>query len=178
MDPETPVRLEYDDQTYVLRKGVWYDTGFLAASNVVQNKLNALYSSRLDYSSMTLSKMLAIADGYKASESYDLAIQVYQKSLTVCSVEDARYILPRITSCYRSTNQSHKAIAVNHEARQRFGMEAISPALLTSIAAAYCDILEYENARKCCDWAYAMLKGKSSPELSNVYGRIEKEQRP
>ena len=172
---DVPIRLEYDDQVFALRNGIWYDVNFLTAPRVVQNKLNALYSAKFDYSSMALREKVHLADGFKAGESYDLAIQIYQRALTNSTVEDARYILPRITSCYRSMNQPDKAIAVNREAKQKFGLEAITPVLLISIAAAYCDLHEYEEAKKCCDRAYVMLKRKSSPELSNVYGRIEKE---
>ena len=51
----------------------------------------------------------------------------------------------------------------------------ITPALLTSAAAAYCDLGDYDRAKKCCDRAFAQLNGKRNGELSAVYGRIKKE---
>ena len=55
--------------------------------------------------------------------------------------------------------------------------ECVFCATLTSIAAAYCDLEEYEKARQFCDIAYAEQGGGTGikTELSLVYQRIEKE---
>ena len=58
-----------------------------------------------------------------------------------------------------------------------YGEEIINEALLTSVAAAYCDIDEPENALKCCRWAYKVLKineKDKSLELSKVFTRAKK----
>ena len=61
--------------------------------------------------------------------------------------------------------------------KKKYGVEIVNEALLTSVAAAYCDIGEPENAIKCCNWAYRVLKTKltdKSLELSNVYLRAHR----
>ncbi len=49
----------------------------------------------------------------------------------------------------------------------------MSPTLLTSIAAAYCDIGDVEEARRMANSARAMQGGNSSKELISVYARIK-----
>lgn len=48
-----------------------------------------------------------------------------------------------------------------------------SAALFTSIAAAYCDIDNYETARKFANLARSISGMESSPELISVYKRIK-----
>ena len=63
------------------------------------------------------------------------------------------------------------------EAKAKYGEEIINQVLLTSVAAAYCDLGEPENALKCCRWGYKILKdcnGEQSLELSNVFLRAKK----
>ena len=57
----------------------------------------------------------------------------------------------------------------------QYGGRLLSPALCTSVAAAYCDIKDYKKAKDCADKAYAMSGGKAAGELAAVYGRIRKE---
>jgi hypothetical protein len=73
-----------------------------------------------------------------------------------------------MTSCYRQTGQAQKAIDILAEATKRFGQSMVTSALLTSVAAAYCDLGDYIRAKKCCDRAYASSckrQEKSSPVL-------------
>ena len=61
--------------------------------------------------------------------------------------------------------------------KSTYGEEIINEALLTSVAAAYCDLYEPENAIMCCKWAYKVLKSntdESSFELANVFLRAKK----
>ena len=67
-----------------------------------------------------------------------------------------------------------KVIDLFSETKRKYGTDFITPVLLTSVAAAYCDLKEYENALRCCKWAYKKFGG-FNPNLSNVYTRIKKE---
>lgn len=61
--------------------------------------------------------------------------------------------------------------------KAHYGETIINEALLTSVAAAYCDLGEPENAIRCCKWAYKVLKTnttESSIELANVFIRANK----
>ena len=53
----------------------------------------------------------------------------------------------------------------------------LSVPLLTSLAAAYCDVGNYELAKKCANKAYAIQGGGKNyqTELSLVFQRIKKE---
>ena len=55
-----------------------------------------------------------------------------------------------------------------------FGEPRASHVFLVSVAAAYCDIGDYDSAKKCCNKAYAKLNGQHNDELSLVYKRIQK----
>lgn len=70
-----------------------------------------------------------------------------------------------------------EVIKINKEAYGICGKSVFSVPLYTSIAAAYCDLEEYEKARQFCDIAYAEQGGGIGikTELSLVYQRIEKE---
>jgi tetratricopeptide (TPR) repeat protein len=165
--------VEYEGQKFSKRKGIWYDPSFMAAPINVQKKLNTLAVSQIDYDTMTLQQIIDIANGFKASESYGLALKAYDKALEKSDIDKVKYVLPLITSCYRAINKPEKALEVYNRAKQEYGNPIIKPVLLTSVAAAYCDINEYEKAKECCDRAFAMSGGRGSGELMLVYSRIK-----
>ena len=55
----------------------------------------------------------------------------------------------------------------------KYGDSILSSVVLTSVAAAYCDIDNFEMAKKCCDRARAMSGSKTSEELHMVYQRLK-----
>ena len=81
--------------------------------------------------------------------------------------------MPVETSLLRLAHTPQKAIELYEMQVAKFGKEVESPQLLTSIAAAYCDVRDYANAKRLCDRAYAW--GGHSYELSAVYGRMKAE---
>ncbi|WP_092637681.1 tetratricopeptide repeat protein [Acetanaerobacterium elongatum] len=165
--------IKYEGRTYTKVNGKWFDSMNMIAPLSVQSRLNFTFSKGLDYDTMDVSELIKVADDYKASQSFGLALKAYESAIKKSDNNQVAHILPRITSCYRSVGQPEKAIQVNSWAKKLFGASIISPALLTSIAAAYCDMGEYDNAKRCCDRAYAMAGGKGFIELSLVYKRIE-----
>ena len=140
----------------------------------MQNILNQLYLKTIDCSNYSVAELVAEGDRLKESTSYSNAIYFYEKALEECDEVTYKYILPRITSCYRKCNIPRKVIDLFAETKSLFGTDFITPVLLTSVAAAYCDLKEYENALKCCRWAYKTF-GEFSPNLHNVWERIKKE---
>ena len=103
-----------------------------------------------------------------------LALKFYEEAARRADSETMAYLLPRISSCYRSNGQPKKAINTFIRAVEMFGESIASHVFLTSVAAAYCDIGDYESAKKCCNKAYAKLNGQRNDELSLVYKRIQK----
>ena len=118
--------------------------------------------------------LVAEGDKFKESTSYLSAIKFYEKALEDCDEATYKYVLPRITSCYRKCHMPRKVIELFSDTKRVFGTEFITPVLLTSVAAAYCDLKEYDNALKCCRWAYKNFE-EFDPLLSNVWARIKKE---
>ena len=69
------------------------------------------------------------------------------------------------------------AIALNREMHGKYGRDVFSVPLYTSVAAAYCDVGDFETAKKVCDYAYFRQGGGTGEknELSLVYRRILKQ---
>ena len=83
-------------------------------------------------------------------------------------------LLPVYTSCCREMNQPQRAIAC---AEKLLPICGGSSATYTSLAAAYCDVGDYENAKRCAGIAYAKQGGGQgyTTEVSLVFKRIQKE---
>lgn len=167
-------KIEYNGEIYTRRTSKWFDSRNLVVYDTLQNILNQMYLQTCDLSKYNVEELVREGDKFKESTSYISAIKFYEKALEDCDEETHRYILPRITSCYRKCNMPRKVIELFSETKSKYGTDFITPVLLTSVAAAYCDLKEYENALKCCKWAYKTFD-KFSPNLSNVWARIKKE---
>ena len=166
--------IEYNGEIFTRNNSKWVDSRHIAVYDGLQNILNQMYLETLDYSDYSVEELLAEGDKLKESSSYLSAIRFYEKALEECDEVTYKYILPRITSCYRKCNMPRKVIELFAETKSLFGTGFITPVLLTSVAAAYCDLKEYENELRCCRWAYKTF-GKFEPSLSNVWARIKKE---
>ena len=167
--------IEYEGKIYYRRKGIWYDSTYCEVLTHLQEKLNEAYNETMNYEEMNYYSIIKIADDFKKSNSFSMAIKTYEKALDKTNkVENIKYILQRITSCYRKNKQAHKAIELYTKICKEYGYGILNEVLLTSIAAAYCDLGEYENAKKCANKAYAITNGKCSEELKLVYQRMEK----
>ena len=170
--------LTYEGKKYTRNGEKWVDSDSLAVPQYLQKILNTLYSRDLNIDSLSYNECKEEGDKCKKTESYALAVKYYEKALEKAhSSWPIARILPRLTSCYRKLGKPEKVIEVLAYAKGECGEEIISEALLTSAAAAYCDMNEPENALKCCRWAYSVLKIKTdefSPELANVFERANK----
>ena len=169
--------LEYKGNIYRRYSAKWCDDRNLIVHEMLQKELNNEYAKTLDISEWDVRSLITEGDKYKASATYILAIRFYEEACKKCGRTDITYILPRISSCYRKAHQPSKAIALFSFAKQKFGANIMTEPLLTTVAAAYCDLGEYEKAKKCCNIAYTNNAGMVSNELRMVYKRIEKETR-
>ena len=168
---------EYNGKTYYRNNSKWVDADCLVVPIYLQHILNTL-TFREDIDSISYEEAKSEGDKYKASESYNLAIKYYEEALKKAdNFSRVSVILPRITSCYRKTGTPRKVIELLSEAKAKYGEDIVNKALLTSVAAAYCDLGEPKNAIRCCRWAYKVLKAESnepSLELSSVFIRAHK----
>lgn len=169
---------KYEGKVYTRSNLKWVDKDHMVVPVYLQNILNVLFYRDQDLSQMSYDDAKREGDKAKQSESYQLAVKYYECALeNADSMASVSVVLPRLTSCYRQMNQPSKVIELLSEMKSTYGEEIINEALLTSVAAAYCDLGEPENAIKCCKWAYRVLKAhtsESSFELANVFMRANK----
>ena len=166
-------KLILEGKTYIRQSGKWVDSRNMVVHEGLQRDLNKEFVKQIQLDSLSIEECLAQGDAFKNSGSSALALKFYEKAADKADRQTMSYILPRMTSCYRQTGQAQKAIDILTKATHQFGRGMVTPALLTSVAAAYCDLEDYARAKKCCDRAYAS-GGKGSAELSLVYDRIHK----
>ena len=168
-------KITYKNNIYTKRNGKWVDTRNFLVNDALQIELNHIYACSIDISSLSPKECISQGDEFKHNGSFNAALRFYEAAIKVADFQSMEYILPRMTSCYRKVGSPEKAIEVLSYAKSKYDKEIISPALLTSAAAAYCDMHDYENALKCCHRAYALSNGFPSADLLLVYKRIDKE---
>ena len=168
-------KIDYNGESYRRNNSKWVDSRHLVVHETLQRTLNRLYLETLDYSAYSVEELVKEGDKFKESSSYQYAIAFYEKGVAICDEATLSYILPRITSCYRKCNMPRKVIDLFADTKNKYGTNFITPVFLTSVAAAYCDLREYENALRCCKWAYKNFGGEFNSNLSSVWARIKKE---
>jgi len=163
--------LLYNGVKYVRRNNHWLK-GWEVVPEVLQRKLNKAFLEAADYSSLSLEEALKQADKFKASGDFLLAAKCYEEIVKRGNQQQVAVIIPRLSSCYRGIKQPEKSIELMTLYKERYGSKVISSIMFTSVAAAFCDLGKWDEAKKCIDRAYAMT-GHSTPEISAVYGRIK-----
>lgn len=167
---------EYQGKLYTRNNSKWVDKDHMVVPVYLQHILNTLTFDEDE--ALSYEEAKSEGDKYKAGESYKLAVKYYEEALKKAdNFPRVATVLPRITSCYRKIGEARKAINLLSEVKSKYGEDIINTPLLTSVAAAYCDLGEPENAIRCCKWAYKTLKSESSEgsaELSNVFTRAKK----
>ncbi len=166
--------LDYNNKKYIRVNGKWVDPKTYMTVPYLQSTLDNLWSLQNPKENLPIEKLVVEADRLKEAGNYGLASKYYETALKNSSV-DHRYVLPRLTSCYRLQGLPGKAIEYYKYTSALYGNRIQSAPLFTSIAAAYCDIQDYESAKRFADRAFAFSKGTASGELAAVYGRIRKE---
>ena len=169
--------LAFEGKKYFRYKDKWINDDDMVVCLDLQEKLNRRYAEIVDLSSVDAETLIREADKFKRSESFTLAIRYYEEAVKKSDGRTIASIFPRLSSCYRMCGQARKAIDLLTEAKKKHGKEIIKPELLTSAAAAYCDLEEYDNAKKCADRARAMMGRQSSDYLIAVYRRIKSEKK-
>lgn len=167
--------MEYDGEIYINRNGKWHNKSYCEVPVSLQLKLNSVYNNSINKKIMTYTQLIKLGDKYKNSGSYTLAIEAYEKALSKkINNDNIRYILPRITSCYRKSNQARKAVELYSNVCKKYGYDILNVPLLASVAAAYCDLGEYYSAKKCVNKALKLLQGECPDELKSLIIKINK----
>ena len=171
------LKIELDGEVYYYNNGVFTDSSFIEVDVTTMKKLSGLLFVDTDYKNLSKNELLKFVTEAKEVAQYQLTKDACIYGME--KYEDDPFfitrILPVITSCYRLVGDPKGAIEIASKYLNSFKYESV--ALLTSLAAAYCDIKDYDNALKCAKKAYAKQGGGtgSKTELSLVFMRIKKE---
>lgn len=167
-------KFEFEDETYYINGESVYDSHFIAISADVAVRVIGAYFETIDYKNMSEDELVDFVRYIYKLKAYYLCDRVFKYGFEKFGKYDfARRLASTMTSVYRNVGQPKKAIEF---AKDYLGEDDFySIPLLTSLAAAYCDINEPLTAKKYCDEAYSLQGGGVGymNELSLVYKRIE-----
>ena len=167
--------IEYEGEVYYLMANKFVDSTYIAVEKNKGIALAKIYFDSVDMSKFNRDEFLDNVRLAKELESYSYAKKACEYGINKFynDVPLIRSCLPIYTSVCRSLNQPQQAIDFARE--YIHNNRYVSEGLLTSVAAAYCDMEDYTKAKKYADWAYAIQHGSVGfNELSLVYKRIEK----
>lgn len=171
-------KIVYEKGTYYFNDGVVYDENFIAVPSGESKKILRDYYRGDDYKNLGEADFLARLKNLKAGELFGECLEAIDFGLAkFCgSTNFYRIVLPMVTSCHRMAGNPQKAIDFWNENKAICSEYASGP-LMTSLAAAYCDVGNYELAKKFANRAYAIQGGSKdyATELSLVYQRIKNE---
>lgn|SRR5574344_945926 len=170
-------QFDYKDNTYYFVNGKFTDEHFITLNVSDTNEVAEYYCSHINYENYDRHQLYDLINQVKSSGAYFLAIKIIKYGLDkFCNNDNfLMQVLPIYSSALRLLYKPREAIAVF--GKYESNIYALSMAFLTSIASAYCDIKDYDNALKCANRAYAMQGGSvgERTELTLVFARIKKE---
>lgn len=159
--------IELDGETYTWDGRGWVDSSFLRPPSSILSKLNALIEDGLKEEDATISdehELLVRARTARAAGQYDRAEQIVRRVLNVDPSNLS--VLSVLSAILREKRLPDKAIEETDPFKN-----SNHAALLTSRAAAFCDLERWEDAKKQIGRVLAI---KSSEEAFNVVKRIKK----
>ena len=172
-------RFSYQGEVFYISGTTIADASFLMPPESLRAEIAKAYCDGKDMSALSESELLNVFRLCKENGALSTCIdagQAYLNRVEGFPIE-VRRILPIMTAAYRQLNEPNMAIALNREMHGKYGRDVFSVPLYTSVAAAYCDVGDFETAKKVCDYAYFRQGGGTGEknELSLVYRRILKQ---
>ncbi len=164
---------EFDGEKYYYRNGKWLDSHYMSVPTSIVSRLNQLLSEKEDITEKSFNELIELLDGAKTNDNTQLALKTAERALEIADDTEIRLLLPRLTSLYRKMGAPQKALDIAEKYLNELNKEVWSPALFTSMAAAYCDLDQVDISRKYANRAKALSGNESSPELISVYARIK-----
>ncbi len=170
-------KIEYNGEKYYYCNGEFVDSSFLTLSTEDNIAVGEYYFGQVKYEGMGRKDLKDFIYLVKNAKVFRIAEKVCEYAITKYE-EDylfVRSILPTYTSLLRSNGKSQRVIDVYK--KYRYMYDSHNAALLTSVAAAYCDLNDRENAIKYAKFAYwaqggSPEKGYKFNELTLVFRRI------
>jgi tetratricopeptide (TPR) repeat protein len=166
-------KVEWEGQKYVLSESGFYNARtFLRPPEAVQQHLKSAYAQQLKQASeneRNLTSLLNYSGIAKKLGYLNLALKFVERVL----VSEPRngFAVARASSILRAKGQPQKALAVTN----RIPENQQGHVLLTTRAAALCDLGHYHEAMTVIRRALALLRGRpkiEATEALSVYGRI------
>jgi tetratricopeptide (TPR) repeat protein len=164
----------YNDEIYYYNNGKWLTSSCTTVPSGILSELNKLLCND-NFDELSFADKLKIADNAKQSENIGMALKYYETLTLDASKEQMKFLLPRLTSCYRKQNRPQKAIGTALAYFKKYGKGIASSPVYVSLAAAFCDIDDWETAKIYADRANKCCNSKNMDELMAVYARIEKQ---
>ena len=162
----------YNNEEYIYDNGSWVTPDYIKVPTALIPKLNKLLIVQ-DLAGMSDKAALDYIEKIKASGNYMLALRITEKAVRERSISFLCKALSILTSLYREAGNSQKAIQTFLYCKSRYGYRIISPMVLTSVAAAYCDLGNKIDAKRYADWAYRERYEDKDEMLMHVYQRIK-----
>ena len=117
-------------------------------------------------------KWTQAGDKAMAKKDYKLAVFIYTNAFSIDDLNGAKYLLPRISACYRRMSCPQSAISFYKQALSKYGEAILDRVVLTAIASVYGDLENWNAALNCANKAASLNDGVVDEYLENVYGRI------
>ncbi|GHV01077.1 hypothetical protein FACS1894211_10030 [Clostridia bacterium] len=172
-------KVEIDGETYIKLVDSWVDSMYITPPTTVLRKLLETEFAGIDIAAIEIKRLKAMISESKNAECYPMCLkfvdELIKRSLLSRDISEVTYCIPIKTACLRKINQPEDAIRFCEDMQRTHGKDILTIASLTSLAAAYCDIDEWDLALKTANRAYAMQGGGVgyTNELSMVFKRIE-----
>ena len=169
-------RIEYNGRNYYYDGKYFFDESFIVLDGEELKNVARMHFESIEYRDLEANELIEEIKQMKAHGLYYEARKMIDFSIKqkVNDIPFLRVIAPIYMSCLREAKQPQKAIEFAEKVLPICGG---SSATYTSLAAAYCDIKDYEKAKKFARIAYAKQGGGQgyTTEASLVFKRIEKE---
>ena len=115
-------------------------------------------------------------EAYK-KDDYNRAVIYYEDAFKIATDVNKfkmKSLLPMMARCYRKIGNPASVFDLATDAKKKFGRDVITSVFLTTVAAAYLDLGNHPDARKCIDAAIRLENCRMSGPLQLVIDRLEK----
>ena len=111
-------------------------------------------------------------DKEKKLGNYNKAINSYIKAFETVNPNGAKYIVAKISSCYRKINRPQSALNFYNQARNLYGDYVVDYVVMTTIAGAYGDLKKWSEALNYANYACELNDGVVDKYIEAVLNRI------
>lgn len=167
-------RFIFENENYYYINNKFYDSSFIEVDAKLGARLLRPYYKDFNFNLLSKDELLTLIHTAKEMGLYLVSKEASEYGLkTYKDFSFITIVSPILSSSLRKLNKPQEATEIIEKYNITNQMK--SAPLLTSIAAAYCDLNDFILAKKFADHACAKLRAikQDSPELAMVYKRIK-----